>query len=217
MTEFTPVEEDRPNFRVVERECVFEGALLHVRVDHIEDASGRRGTREVVEHPGAVAAVVLDDHDRVFLVRQWRQALGRRTIEVPAGKYDADGESAQETLRRELVEELGVEGGSIRWLGTVATSPGWSDEVVDVAVVEGVVPVVGGRPPGDWEEAELEVITASFAEALDLIAAAAPADAKSVAAMSLYALVRAGMWSPSGIGPPSDVAARRRVAGPASR
>jgi len=97
-----------PGFRVVSSERPFTGRLLTVRVDRIADADGREGSREVVEHPGAVAALVVDREGRIALFEQWRHAVGGRLLEVPAGKYDVDGEPVTGTLRRELAEELGI-------------------------------------------------------------------------------------------------------------
>jgi len=145
-----------PPFRVLETSRPFQGGLLAVRTDRIADADGRTAIREVVEHPGAVAALVVDDEGQLLLVDQWRHPVGARVLEVAAGKYDADGELVEETLRRELAEELEVEGGTLTWLSTFYSTPGWSDEVVDLYLAEGVRPIAGGAPARDWEEAGLE-------------------------------------------------------------
>jgi len=185
-----------PGFRVVSSERPFTGRLLTVQVDRIADADGREGSREVVEHPGAVAALVVDREGRILLVEQWRHAVGGRLLEVPAGKYDVDGEPVTGTLRRELAEELKVEGGTVTWLTSFCTTPGWSDEVVDLYLVEGVRPIEGARAPGDWEEGGIEALALGFDEALERATRDPPGDGKTLVALGLYGLMRAGAWAP---------------------
>ena len=135
-----------PPFRIVDTRRPFRGKVLTVRTDRIADDDGRTGEREVIEHNGAVAALVVDDDGRVVLVDQWRHAVGARLLEIAAGKYDVEGEAVEDALRRELAEELGVEGGTLTFLASFYTTPGWSDEVLDLYLAEGVTPIQGGGP-----------------------------------------------------------------------
>ena len=188
--------------------------MVTVRTDRIVDDDGRTGEREVVAHSGAVAALVVDDDGRVVLVDQWRHAVGARLLEVAAGKYDVRGETVEETLRRELAEELGVEGGTLTWLASFWTTPGWSDEVLDLYLAEGVTPIEGERFAADWEEQGIEVLRLSYPEALRR-AAGPPGDAKTLVALGLYGLMRAGSWTPDQADrPPPDAPARRAARRP---
>jgi ADP-ribose pyrophosphatase len=188
--------------------------VLTVRTDRIVDDDGRTGEREVVEHNGAVAALVVDDDGRVVLVDQWRHAVGGRLLEIAAGKYDVDGEAVEDALRRELAEELGVEGGTLTFLASFYTTPGWSDEVLDLYLAEGVTPIEGGAPAADWEEQGIEVLRLPLEAALRR-AAGPPGDAKTLVALGLYGLMRAGSWAPDPDGrPPPDAPARRAAARP---
>jgi len=206
-----------PGFRVVGSERPFAGRLIGVRVDRVADAQGRESTREVVEHPGAVAALVVDGAGRVLLVEQWRHPARGRLLEVPAGTYDVEGEPVTEALRRELAEELRVEGGTLTWLATCYTTPGWSDEVVDLYLAEGVRPTEGAPAPGEWEEAGIEVVALLFDEAVARVAGSPPGDAKTLVALGLYGLMRAGAWAPDPAGAPApDAPARRAAARPAT-
>jgi 8-oxo-dGTP pyrophosphatase MutT (NUDIX family) len=203
-----------PPFRVVDRRRPFEGKVFTVRTDRIADEDGRTGEREVVEHNGAVAALVVDDDGQVLLVDQWRHAVGARVLEVAAGKYDVRGETVEETLRRELAEELGVEGGTLTWLASLWTTPGWSDEVLDLYLAEGVTPIEGERFAADWEEQGIEVLRLPFSEALRR-AAGPPGDAKTMVALGLYGLRLAGTWTPDQADrPPPDAPARRAARRP---
>ena len=84
----------------------FEGRLISLRVDEVERSDGGHATREIVEHPGAVAILAWDGA-RLGMVRQWRHAVGNVLLEIPAGTTEAD-EDALATARRELAEEMGV-------------------------------------------------------------------------------------------------------------
>jgi ADP-ribose pyrophosphatase len=203
-----------PPFRVVDRRRPFEGKVFTVRTDRIADEDGRTSEREVVEHNGAVAALVVDGDGQVLLVDQWRHAVGARVLEVAAGKYDVRGETVEETLRRELAEELGVEGGTLTWLATFWTTAGWSDEVLDLYLAEGVTPIEGERFATDWEEAGIEVLRLPYSEALRR-AAGPPGDAKTLVALGLYGLKLAGTWTPDQADqPPPDAPARRAARRP---
>jgi ADP-ribose pyrophosphatase len=202
-------------FEVLASERPFSGHVVTVRVDRVRDPDGRQAAREVIEHPGAVAALVTDTGGRILLVEQWRQAMGRRMLEIPAGKYDVAGEGVETTLRRELAEELGVEGGRLTWLTSFATTPGWSDEVVDLFLVEGVEPLRGERPAGDWEERGLEVVAVDLDEAVRLSTGPRIGDGKTLVALGLYGLLRAGRWTPDlRHRPPPDAPARRAATRP---
>ncbi len=190
----------------------FRGHVVDVRVDRIASQDGRTGTREVVEHPGAVAALAVDEQGRVLLVDQWRQAIGARLLEIPAGKYDVEGELVEDTLRRELAEELRVEGGTLTWLATFYTTPGWSDEVVDLFLAEGVRSIEGAHPEADWEEAGLQVVRLDYQEALAVATASRPGDSKTLVALALYGLKQAGRWAPDPAGGPAPDAPARRAA-----
>jgi ADP-ribose pyrophosphatase len=203
--------DDEAPFAVEGSTRPFRGHIVTVRVDDIRGPDGRTANREVVEHPGAVAALVVDEQGSVLLVDQWRQAMGQRMVEIPAGKYDVEGEEVEPALRRELAEELGVEGGELTWLCTFATTPGWSDEVVDLYLCEGARPIPAGKPDGDWEEAGLRVLTVSFDEALRL-ATSGIGDSKTLIALGLYGQRKAGTWRPDPAARPDPDAPARRAA-----
>ncbi len=109
------------------RRSVFDGKLLRVFEDTVRLPGGREATREVVEHPGAVAVVATADDGRIVMVRQWRHAAGRAIWELPAGTRET-GEDPDATARRELTEETGYSAREWRDLGRGAVSPGYSNE-----------------------------------------------------------------------------------------
>jgi len=157
-------------------ERVFDGTRISVEVEHWP--GGAR--REIVRHPGATAAVVRLG-DRVVLVRQLREAVRRVLLEVPAGTRDVPGESPEETIRREIREETGYLATRLEQLGSILTTPGFTDERIElyVAWVE--------DPPGPPEEEGIEVAVVPFAEAVAMAEDGRIEDAKSVAALLLLA------------------------------
>lgn len=113
----------------IETKRIFKGRLLGLRVDTVELPNGKRSTREIVEHPGAVAIVAITDDKEIVLVRQYRKATGEVLIEIPAGVPLA-GEKGEEAARRELEEETGYHAKTISKLWDGYTSPGYSDEMI---------------------------------------------------------------------------------------
>ena len=113
---------------------IWNGKIASVRVDRVRYDDGDEAERERVSHPGAVA-VVAHDGERVFLVRQPREAVDEQSLlELPAGKLDAEGEGPLETAKRELAEEIGKGARTWRHLTTFYTSPGFVEEVCHVYV-----------------------------------------------------------------------------------
>lgn len=112
-------------------ETIFEGRVIRVKRDTVELPNGSTATREVVEHPGGVAIVPVDDEGNVYMVRQYRYPLGRLCLEIPAGKLDY-GESHKECGLRELSEETGMETDNFVYLGVFCPSPGFSQELIHI-------------------------------------------------------------------------------------
>lgn len=112
-------------------EEVFSGRLLKVQRDHVTLPNGNDTTREYIRHPGAVAIVPVLDDGRVVLVKQCRYPLGTLLWEIPAGKLDhGEAEDADECAKRELSEETGYDAAHWQRLISIATTPGFSDEII---------------------------------------------------------------------------------------
>lgn len=112
-------------------EEVFSGRLLKVQRDHVTLPNGNDTTREYIRHPGAVAIVPVLDDGRVVLVKQCRYPLGTLLWEIPAGKLDhGETEDADECAKRELSEETGYDAAHWQRLVSIATTPGFSDEII---------------------------------------------------------------------------------------
>jgi 8-oxo-dGTP pyrophosphatase MutT (NUDIX family) len=115
-------------FERIASRTAWEGRIATVRVDRFRYDDGREAEREIVAHPGAVA-VVAHDGERLYLVRQPREAVCEAALlELPAGKLDEEGEEPLDTAKRELAEEIGKGARNWEHLTSFYTSPGFADE-----------------------------------------------------------------------------------------
>lgn len=119
-------------FPVVSSSDVYRGRILGLRADEVRMPDGSVGRREVVEHLGAVAVCALDADGAVTLIRQYRHPLRDRLWELPAGLLDIEGEEPVAAAQRELAEETGLAARHWETLVDVASSPGFTDEVMRV-------------------------------------------------------------------------------------
>ena len=110
-------------------EKIFDGRILHIRRDTVRLPDGSDATREVVDHPGGVCILALDDENRALLVSQFRYPYKEVVREVPAGKLEY-GEDPREAAIRELAEETGATAGEFRSLGELYPSPGYCGEII---------------------------------------------------------------------------------------
>jgi ADP-ribose pyrophosphatase len=106
--------------------------IVTLRRDQVRMPDGAVAAREVIEHPGAVAVLALDEADRVLMIRQYRHPVTALLWEIPAGLRDVDGEPARVTAERELLEETGYRAACWRVLADFYPSPGISTERVRV-------------------------------------------------------------------------------------
>jgi ADP-ribose pyrophosphatase len=147
---------DEPDPRdVVASEVVMQGRVWDLRRDTVDLGDGQTVVREYVAHPGAVAVLVLDAHDRVLLVRQYRHPVGLMMWEPVAGLLDVAGEPPWVGAARELVEEAGLV--AARWdvLVDLENSPGGSSETIRCYLARDPAPAPDGRPDGDGEERDM--------------------------------------------------------------
>lgn len=123
--------------RTVSSERFVEPEFLTLEKLKVELPNGHIVGREVVRHPGAVAVFALDTQDRVLLVAQYRIALDRVLIEIPAGKLEP-GEDSLEAAKRELVEETGVKVDTLEPMLSIVTAAGFSNEVISIYRAKGL-------------------------------------------------------------------------------
>ncbi len=144
---------------VVASEKLADGAVVGVRRDSVQMPDGQVVGREIVEHPGAVAIVALDEAGQVLLIRQYRHPVGRLLWEIPAGLRDVAGEPPLKTAQRELLEEAGYQAADWQVLADFFTSPGITSERLRVYLARGLrrIPDAEREYVPDHEEAHLTI------------------------------------------------------------
>ncbi|MBI3330956.1 MAG: NUDIX hydrolase, partial [Candidatus Omnitrophica bacterium] len=144
-------------------------------VQEVLEVGGRRLIRETVHHPGAVVIVPLLDRSHIVFVRQYRRAVQRELLELPAGTLEP-GEAGRSCAARELQEETGWRARRLRRLGRFYTAPGFTTEQITIFLAEGLTPA---RAQPDPDESVRPVVL-SVRAALAKIRSGAICDAKSI-------------------------------------
>ncbi len=170
--------------RTLHTERIYQGRLVGLRVDTVELPSGRKTKREIVEHGGVAAIVVIDSENNVLLVRQYRKPVERVLLEIPAGGMES-GEDALVCARRELEEETGFSAERWEELGFFYTSPGFCTEQMHLYLATELRPA---KNAADDDE-NIELVRVPLTSVPELIASGEVCDAKSIAGL-LIALRR---------------------------
>jgi len=150
-----------------------------VYLDEVSLKDGTISKRICIDHPQAAAIVPLISDNELIMVRQYRYALKRETLEIPAGKIDK-GESAEECIKRELAEETGFEAKVIKWLYTYAPAVGYSNELIHLYLGSDLEKL--GNKINDSEISSLEILTID--EVLGMIRNHEIVDSKTIIALA---------------------------------
>lgn len=165
--------------KMLHRKTVYEGKMLHVYYDDVE-IGGRQAWREVVIHPGASAIIPVTDDGQVLLVRQYRYAVEKALLEIPAGKMDK-GETAEECALRELTEETGYRAGRLVHLGDTLTSPGFCNEVIHLYLADHLTAFHQHLDPDEY----LDVVAMPVRTVWQAVRQGEIQDAKTLAAFAI--------------------------------
>lgn len=150
-------------FEKIGSEEIWSGKIATVRVDRVRFDDGKEADREVVAHPGAVG-IVAHDGERVYLVRQPREAVNEQSLlELPAGKLE--DEETLETAQRELAEEIGKGAEHWEYLTSFWTSPGFADEECHLYLATGLY----DHSEESGEDERIEIVTVPLDELDDVI------------------------------------------------
>ena len=161
---------------LLERKDIYAGRVVRLHVDTVRLPDGGTSLREIVDHPGGVAIVALDEQNRVAVVRQFRYAFDRVVLEIPAGKREV-GEEPLLTARRELQEEVGATASQWTELGAILPSPGCYGETLHLFLAKNLT--FGSANPDQDEFLKVERVPLD--ELLRRILKNEIADAKTVA------------------------------------
>jgi 8-oxo-dGTP pyrophosphatase MutT (NUDIX family) len=158
-------------------EVVWTGKMITVGVERFRYVDGKQATREKVWHPGAVAILPIDS-ETVWLTRQPREVAGlTRSLEIPAGKLDVEGEAPLQAAQRELAEEIGMQAARWQELKAFYTSAGFSDERITCYLAQELTPAPDVHSDEDerieivpWPLTELDAAIGECEDAKSLIA-----------------------------------------------
>ena len=144
-------------------------ALRSDTIRRPDDPDGEPFDRVVLEHPGAVVILALDEESRALCLRQYRHPARRRFVELPAGLLDEPGERPEDVARRELREEAGLQAGYWTHLTSAYSSPGISAELQHFYLARGLRHVDRGDFVAQHEEAEMETFWVPFGDLVSAV------------------------------------------------
>jgi ADP-ribose pyrophosphatase len=173
--------------RMLGTENIYQGRRINLHVDRVVLPNGRETTREIADYPNSVGIVALDKDDNVILVRQYRHAVGKTLLEIPAGGMEA-GESPRESALRELEEESGYTAERIEQIGGVYAAPGYSTEFLHIFLATDLK--VG--PMRNDEDEYIEVAPVPMGKVQHLISSGELCDGKSIIGLLTLLMHRGG-------------------------
>jgi len=161
--------------KVLGSQQIYSGRIVTLRLDTVRMDNGFVTSREIVEHPGSVVMVPINDKGEVILVRQFRLAAGVELLEIPAGTREP-GEDAETCAQRELQEEIGFRAGQLELLGRVFPTPGYSTEVFSLYLATSLLP---SRRDMEADE-QIQIVTLPVDELVRQIDAGKIRDGKTI-------------------------------------
>ena len=171
--------------RTLSSKRIYRGYVINVRVDNVEMSTGKQSVREVVEHADCICIVPVDDQGNILMVKQYRYAIDKDLLEIPAGGVEP-GEKPEEAVRREMSEETGFTPAVIRKIGGFYSSPGFCNEYLHLFVGTNLKP---NRLIAEDTDA-IELVKIKPEEIDNLISSGKICDAKSIAGIYAYLRMR---------------------------
>lgn len=168
----------------IKRELIQKGSIIDYYKDHIQLPDGQVVKWDFIKHKGAAAVVAVTKEGKLLMVRQYRNALDRYTIELPAGGRDTPDEPTIECAARELEEETGYRSENLEYLISLKTTVAFCDELIDVYVARNLIPSKQKLDEGEYinvEEYDLD-------ELCQMIFDKKIQDSKTVSAILAYKL-----------------------------
>lgn len=168
----------------IKRELIQKGSIIDYYKDHIQLPDGQVVKWDFIKHKGAAAVVAVTKDEKLLMVRQYRNALDRYTIELPAGGRDTLDESTMECAARELEEETGYRAEELEYLISLKTTVAFCDELIDVYVARNLIPSKQKLDEGEY----INVVEYDLDELCQMIFDKKIQDSKTVSAILAYKL-----------------------------
>ena len=165
------------------RELAYQGTVLKVYKDHMKFSNGNTEDWDFIHHDGAAAVLPVTEDGKILMVRQYRNALDRYTLEIPAGKLDSLDEAKIDCAYRELEEETGYRCDHLEYLMSVNTTIAFCDEALDIFLARDLKKPHQHLDPDE----EIEVEAWELSDLLKRIYAGELTDGKTVSAILAYA------------------------------
>ncbi len=170
------------SFELLDRREVDSNKVFRYCKDRLRLPDGHEVEYATLLHKGAAAIVPVLPDGRILLVKQYRHAIGRVALEIPAGGRDSEEEPFIEAAARELREETGYKSDRLTHLITLVTAIAYCNEVIEVYVAEDLKPSRQDLDPDEF----IDVFPYSLQELTDKIYAGELQDAKTIAAVMAY-------------------------------
>ncbi len=170
----------------ISSELVYSGGVVNVYHDRVKTEKGNTASRDVVRHMGGAGIIAIDEGGDIYLVRQFRYAVGEELIEIPAGKLEPN-EDPMVTAKRELIEEAGISANDVKPIGKIIPTCGYCDEVIYVYYATDITPAQQNLD----EDEELTVFKMPLKDAVKAVLSGEIIDGKTVyAILALNELLR---------------------------
>ena len=167
--------------KTLSSKIVFEGRAVKLRVDTIQMPDGRQTTREIVEHGACIAVVAVDEQNNVLLVSQYREAVEKELLEIPAGGVDP-GEDVETAVKREMQEETGYLPQKLENLGGYYLAPGYSTEYLHLYLAADLLP---SRLMAEDTEG-IKIVRVPVSQIRKLLTSGKICDGKSIAGLYVF-------------------------------
>jgi ADP-ribose pyrophosphatase len=167
--------------KTMKSERIYDGKILNLRVDTVELPDKKYSKREIVEHPGAVAIIAVNDKNEMIMIRQYRKSIDKILLEIPAGKLEINEEPIA-SAKRELKEETGYTADKIEYIMEFYTSPGFSNEKIYLFLAQGLAEGEQELDVGEY----IDVEKYSVDELMKMIKFGEIVDSKTIVGINYY-------------------------------
>lgn len=174
--------------KITNTETIHEGNITTYQLLDVTLPDGQEAEREIVRHDSAAAVIAFTAEQELILVRQYRVAIGKTTLELPAGLRDDEDKDGMVTAQREMEEETGFRSNDWRYVTSFYSTPGYTDEFLEIYEAHGLEKVENPRAQDESEF--IEVVTLDFDEAMDAYIRGELCDAKTVFALFYWRMKR---------------------------
>ncbi len=166
----------------IERKLVYKGAITELYKDTIKDKEGHIQYYDFIKHIGAAAVLPVTDDGKIIMVKQYRNALDRYTLEIPAGGRNTDDEPTKDCAARELEEETGYKSDNLELLISIKTTVAFCNELIDIYVAKDLIKSKQNLDEGEY----VDVCEFEIEELVDMVYSCTIQDSKTISAIMSY-------------------------------